>query len=94
MSRMKFATELETRLNFTKALKDAVELGIYPPSDQGFDKYTEEALNEIAKSFPKTEPKLIRAAKVSLDGQFDGTNAAKAEDEFDTWVATRGKRQG
>ena len=77
MSRARFATEKQIRINFAVCLKNAVELGLWPPTDQGFDDYTDRALRVLAKSYPQIKPEYIRSAQLSLEGQFDGTNNAR-----------------
>lgn len=87
MSRVRPATEQQVRTNFTKCLKDAVELGIWPPSDQGFDDYVNDALTTVAKSYPKPSGDSILKAHMALEGQFDGTNLARRIAELDAWLA-------
>lgn len=50
MSRSAPATAAEIRLNFDKALDAAIRLGQWPPSDQGFDDKTNNALTELVKA--------------------------------------------
>lgn len=83
MSRHGFATDKEIKKNFDEALTAAIDLGQWPPSDQGFDNYVDDALRQLAKSYPQIQPALIAGAQLALAGQLDGTNAARRRAELD-----------
>lgn len=76
MSRAAFATKEQIQANFDKCLKDALELGIWPPSDQGFSDATHVALRAVARAYPNGHGRLVRAAKEALAMQFAGKNRA------------------
>lgn len=69
MSRAAFATPEQVKVNFTKCLKDALELGLWPPSDQGFFNETSRALTTLAKAYPTAGGDLVQAAKAALAAQ-------------------------
>jgi hypothetical protein len=71
------ATDEEIKASFDEMLSRAVELGIGPSSDLGFDYETERALRRVAKSWPDVPGELIRNARKELQCQFDGTHAAE-----------------
>lgn len=87
MSRSKPVTVEQLKTNFDTCLKNAVELGIWPPSDQGFDDYVDKALTAVAKSFPNPNGGLIAKARKAFEGQLDGSNRARREAELDAWLA-------
>lgn len=72
MSRAAFATEAQIKTNFDKCLKDALELGIWPPSDQGFTNETYGALMDLARSYPNGSPRQVKAARQALATQLAG----------------------
>lgn len=76
MSRAAFATAEQIQTNFDKCLKDALELGIWPPSDQGFSNETVSALMAVARAYPNGHGRLVRAAKEALAMQLAGKKAA------------------
>jgi hypothetical protein len=83
MSRIKPVTPTELKANFEKCLKDAVELGIWPPSDQGFDDVTNLALVNVAKAYPHPNSGLVSKAKQEMALQLNGTHSKAAADEWD-----------
>lgn len=87
MSRSKPVTAEQLKANFDKCLKDAVELGIWPPSDQGFDDYVDASLTAVAKDYPNPKGDLIARARKAFEGQLDGSNRARREAELDAWLA-------
>ncbi len=70
-------SEKQVQKNFDESLSAAIDLGQWPPSDQGFDNYVDDALRQVAKSYPTIDPNLIRNAQLSIAGQLDGTNAMR-----------------
>lgn len=77
MSLMRWPSNDQIQKNFDECLKDAVELGQWPPSDQGFDEDVDVALRQVAKSYPDVRGDLVASARLALAGQFDGTNAER-----------------
>ena len=76
MSRAAFATKEQIQANFDRCLKDALELGIWPPSDQGFSNATSAALLSLARAYPNGAGRLVQAAKQALAMQFAGKKVA------------------
>ena len=72
MSRATYATAEQIKDNFRQCIKDALELGLWPPSDQGFNNETNQALTALAKAYPKADGKLVKAAKNALASQLAG----------------------
>ena len=79
MSLFKPLSEKQIRANFDEALKNAVDLGLWPPSDQGFGNSVDTALRQLAKSYPNIKGDLIVSARLALTEQFDGTEDARRE---------------
>lgn len=73
MSRAAFASETQVRKNFARCLKDALELGIMPPSDQGFHLETDRALRDLAQDYPNPDPSLVVAARRAFAEQWKTT---------------------
>lgn len=69
MSRSEFATAAQVRANFERALSDAVTLGLWPPSDQGFSNATDSALRAIAQAYPNADGALLTAAQEAVAAQ-------------------------
>lgn len=69
MSRATYATALQVRANFTQALSDAVLLGLWPASDQGFSNATDSALRAVAQAYPNAGTALVAAAHRALTAQ-------------------------
>ena len=80
MSRATYATADQIRVNFKQCIKDALELGIWPPSDQGFNNETNRALTALAKASPSASGDLVKAAKDAVNAQLAGktTSASKS----------------
>jgi hypothetical protein len=72
-------SDREIRANFDKAIKAAVELGQMPPSDQGFDEWTNDAIVAVAQAYPKTNPSLVRKARQEINGQLSGEHTTRRE---------------
>ena len=87
MSLTRRPTKSEIQSNFDAALKRAIDIGMGPPSDQGFDEYTIDALMEVARSYPKFNSALIERAKAELVAQFDGTHQRRAMMELEAALA-------
>ena len=81
MSLLKPLSRKQIQANFDEALKNAVDLGLWPPSDQGFNYEVDRALRQLAKSYPNIDGSLITTAKLALAEQFDGTALARREAE-------------
>ena len=79
MSLFRPLSEKQIRANFDEALKNAVDLGLWPPSDQGFGNSVDSALRQLAKSYPNIKGDLIVSARLALTEQFDGTEDARRE---------------
>ena len=79
MSLFRPLSEKQIRANFDECLKNAVELGLWPPSDQGFGNSVDTALRQLAKSYPNIKGDLIVSARLALTEQFDGTEDARRE---------------
>lgn len=94
MSRARFATEREIRINFEVCLKNAIDVGLWPPTDQGFGNELDKALRQVAKSYPQIDGSLITSAKLALEAQFDGSSAARREDEMADRLARRRAEKG
>ena len=77
MSLMRWPSNDQIQKNFDECLKDAVELGQWPPSDQGFDEDVDVALRQVAKSYPDVRGDLVASARLALAGQFDGSNTQR-----------------
>lgn len=77
LPKRRYPTEEEIRLNFDRALNEAVTQGIYQ-TELGLDRYTDKALLEVANSFPNITDELIAKAKQELEFQFDGTHRERA----------------
>ena len=77
MSRAQFATPEQVKANFTRCIRDALELGVWPPSDQGFNNETNRALTDLAKAYPSANGDLVRAAKNALAAQLAGKGTAR-----------------
>lgn len=69
-------TEKQIKGNFERALKRAVEQGIYPSKGQGFDVETYNALLEVVK---KKTDESVRKAKREFASQLDGTHLKEHE---------------
>ena len=89
MSLLKPLSRKQIQANFDEALKNAVDLGLWPPSDQGFNYEVDRALRQLAKSYPNIDGSLITSAKLALEAQFDGSSAARREDEMADRLARR-----
>lgn len=48
---------------FDQLLRQAVELGEYPPSGRGMGTEVMAALRKVADDYPETKPETIRAAR-------------------------------
>lgn len=77
--RKSFPTPDEIRKNFKTCLKDAVDIGLWPPTEQGFDYETERAIKNVARSYPNVREDLIRKAKAELEFQLDGSHIKARE---------------
>lgn len=75
MSRAAFATPEQVEANFAKCIKDALELGLWPPSDQGFYNETSRALTKLAQAYPEASGDLVAAAKSALAAQLSAMKA-------------------
>ena len=95
MSLFRPLSEKQIRANFDEALKNAVDLGLWPPSDQGFGNSVDTALRQLAKSYPNIKGDLIVSARLALTEQFDGTEAARQEAEVVAMISSkRASRRG
>ncbi|MFN8228343.1 MAG: hypothetical protein U0R18_16685 [Mycobacterium sp.] len=83
MSRSAWATDAEIRVNFAEALEAAIQVGQWPPSDQGFDDRTDSALRAVAKAYPDAPKALIDEAHAQLRSQLDGTHARQRRAEME-----------
>ena len=79
MSRASFATPARILSNFKICLKDALELGVWPPSDQGFDNETYKALLAVAKAYPSASGDLVKASRNALLAQLKMMDSAQAK---------------
>lgn len=90
MSRSAPATAAEIRLNFDKALDAAIRLGQWPPSDQGFDDKTNNALRAVAEAYPDATQGLIEGAREELRAQLDGTHRRQKSADIERWFNEQG----
>lgn len=72
-------TDSEVRKNFDSAIKNAVELGLPPPSDQGFDEWTKRAIMAVALDYPETNAERVALAHKEIQGQLSGAHKARHE---------------
>lgn len=77
MSRAKPASNAQVRANFAQALADALLLGLWPPSDQGFNNATDSALLAVAQAYPNADGALVHAACNAAIAQLAGAGPRK-----------------
>lgn len=79
MSRASPATAAQVRANFAEALSDALELGLWPASDQGFSNATDLALRRLAQAYPNADDALVSAAQAAVAAQLADSSPSTPE---------------
>lgn len=69
MSRAALPTITMVQKHFKQCLKDALELGIMPPSDCGFHTDTVMALRKLAQAYPNADASLVQRARSAFADQ-------------------------
>ena len=71
-------SDKQVRESFDRWLKNAIELGLCPPSDLGFYYNVERALFELADEYPNPTGAAITKARNAFAAQMDGTDAKES----------------
>lgn len=74
-------TEAELRQNFEEMLRSVLTGGGIH-SETGLDMKTEDALWNVARTYPNVPDALVDAARAAFAGQLDGSNGREREQEL------------